>query len=92
MLAKMIDWIRGVPAPQDEPVCRAHGFPMELHKKVGKPTRYQDQQTASYTMLYRCVVPGCNETAERTRIRTQIPVPGELTDRPTWAERDRKAL
>jgi hypothetical protein len=87
-----MDFIRGVPPPDDDPVCPVHREPMELYKKLGKPTRYQDQQTASYTMIYRCVVAGCGESAERTRVRNQIPAPGEITDRPHWAERDRKAL
>jgi hypothetical protein len=90
MVARMIDWLRGAQPPQDDPVCRMHGVPMELHKKVGRPARFHEQQTASYTLLYRCVVPGCNETDTRTRIRNQIPAPGEQTERPAWATRDRK--
>lgn len=92
MLARMMDWIKGTPAPDDEPVCRLHGVPMELYKKVGKPARFHEQQTATYTMLYHCVVPGCDESAERTRVRTQIPVPLGITERPPWANRDRKVL
>lgn len=65
---------------------------MALHKKVGRPTRFQEQQTATYTLLFRCTVPGCDETAERKRIRNQIPAPGELTERPTWAAKDRKGF
>ncbi|HUG15050.1 MAG TPA: hypothetical protein VMM78_08525 [Thermomicrobiales bacterium] len=92
MLARMVDWLRGVQSPQGDPVCRMHGVPMELHKKVGRPARFQEQQTASYTLLYRCVVPGCNETDTRTRVRNQIPAPGETTERPIWASRDRKGF
>lgn len=92
MVARMIDWLRGVQPPQDDPVCRRHDVPMELHKKVGRPARFHEQQTESYTLLYRCVVPSCNETATRTRIRNQIPAPGELTERPTWASKDRKSF
>jgi hypothetical protein len=92
MVARMIDWLRGVQPPQDDPVCRIHGEPMLLFKKVGRPARFQEQQTASYTLIYRCVVSGCDETATRTRVRNQIPAPGELTERPVWASRDRKGF
>lgn len=91
MVARVIDWIRGAPPPQDEPVCRTHGVPMALQKKVGRPARFHEQQTQSYTMIYRCPVPGCDETETRTRIRTQIPAPGEFTERPEWALRDRRS-
>jgi hypothetical protein len=93
MVARMMQWLRGEqPAQDDVPVCRIHGEPMELFKKVGNPARFTDQETATYTLLFRCVVPDCNETDTRRRIRTQIPVPGEITARPEWASRDRKGI
>ena len=93
MLAKMIQWMRGdEPVQDDIPECRMHNVQMELFKKVGKPARFQDQETETYSLLFRCPVPGCDETADRRRIRTQIPVPGERTDRPAFAIRDRKGL
>jgi hypothetical protein len=93
MVARLVQWIKGVEPEQDDiPRCRAHGEQMELFKKVGKPARFTDQPTESYTLLFRCPVPGCGEHAERTRIRNQIPVPGERTERPVWATRDRKGL
>jgi hypothetical protein len=93
MLAKMIEWMRGdEPVQDDIPECRMHNVPMELFKKVGKPARFQDQETETYALLFRCPVPGCDETAERRRVRNQIPVPGERTARPAYAIRDRKGL
>jgi hypothetical protein len=85
--------MKGVEPEQDDiPRCPTHGAQMLLHKKVGKPTRFTDQETSTYTLLFVCPVPGCGETAERRRIRTQIPVPGERTERPAWASRSRKSL
>ncbi len=93
MLTRMMQWARGEEPPQDDqPVCRRHGVPMELFKKVGKPAHFTDQETETYTLLYRCTVPECDESAERRRIRNQIPVPGERTQRPPWASRDRKGI
>lgn len=93
MLARMIQWAKGVEPDQDElPECRMHGVPMELFKKVGKPARFHDQETETYTLIFRCPVAGCDESAERRRVRNQIPVPGQTTDRPAWASRDRKGL
>jgi hypothetical protein len=92
VIAKILAWVRGEEPPQDDvPVCPEHGEPMALFKKVGKPARYTDQETETYQFLYRCVVPGCDESATRRRIRTQIPVPGETTERPAWTQR-RKSL
>ena len=93
MVAKMIQWIRGDMPPQDDvPLCPDHKTEMELYKKLGKPARYTDQETQTYTLMFRCTIPGCGESAERTRVRNQIPVPGERTTRPPWASRDRKGL
>ena len=88
-----MQWIRGDVPPQDDvPVCPRHNIPMVLYKKLGKPTRFADQEYETYTLLFKCTVSECGESAERTRIRTQIPVPGERTERPAWASRDRKGL
>lgn len=93
MVAKLFHWIRGDVAPQDDvPVCPNHDVPMDLYKKLGKPARFAEQETQTYTLIFKCPVPGCGESAERTRVRAQIPVPGEQTARPPWAARDRKSL
>ena len=93
MVQRMINWIKGVrPAQDDIPRCGTHGEPMVLFKKVGKPARFTDQETETYTLLFRCPVPGCGVTAERQRIRNQIPVPGERTERPGWASNVKKSL
>lgn len=68
-------------------MCPNHDTPMELFKTVGRPARFTDQETGSYTLIYRCPIEGCDEQATRERLRTQIPVPGEGTPRPSWAKR-----
>lgn len=93
MLQKVLDWVRGETAHESEwPECPLHGVQMEMFKKVGQPTNLTEQETETYTLLYRCPLDGCDEQATRRRIRSQIPVPGEQTPRPSWAERDRKTL
>lgn len=83
-------WVRGTTiGDEEDPVCPDHGVAMEHFKNLGKPARFQDQATQTYTLLYRCPVPGCDNTAERERVRNQIPVTGERTPRPAWTKRDR---
>lgn len=89
MLQRVLDWARGTIAEDTNwPECPLHGVRMELFKTVGAPTRFTDQETGSYTLLFRCTEPGCDEQQTRQRLRTQIPVPGERTARPSWAKRD----
>jgi hypothetical protein len=89
VLQKVLDWARGEIAVETSwPVCPVHDTQMELFKTLGTPTRFTDQETVSYTLLYRCTEPGCDEQATRNRVRTQVPVPGERTKRPSWAKRD----
>lgn len=89
-MSKLLRWIRGTtPGEEETPVCPDHGVEMELFKKVGKPARFADQATQTYTLLYRCPVPGCDHTATRERVRNQIPVAGEQTARPAWSKQDR---
>lgn len=87
---KLMRWLRGATIQdEDTPVCPDHGVTMDLFKNVGKPARFSDQATQTYTLLYRCPVPGCDNTAERERVRNQIPVSGEQTPRPAWSKQDR---
>ena len=74
------------------PECPDHGTQMELYKKLGRPARYSDQETETYVLIFRCTDPGCDRTAERSRVRNQIPVPGENTERPSWVKRSRRSL
>jgi hypothetical protein len=84
----LIAWVRGDKRDDDEwPMCPDHNIAMVLYKKVGKPARYEDQENETYTLIFRCPAPGCDNVANRTRLRTQIPVPGEDTGRPSWAQR-----
>jgi hypothetical protein len=86
VLERFAAWLRGAELPQDDiPVCPLHDEPMQLFKKVGNPARFSDQETETYTLIFRCPVPGCDESATRRRVRTQIPAPGETTERPDWA-------
>ena len=71
------------------PECPEHGVEMRLRGKQGRPTRFSDQTEEEYTLIYFCPVDGCNETAHVTRVKTQIPVPGEPPERPAFARRGR---
>ena len=75
---------RDRPEP-DIPLCPTHGVEMCLRGKQGHPTRFSDQSEEEYTLIYFCPVDECNETATRTRVNTQIPVPGESPVRPSFA-------
>lgn len=84
---------RRVPEEPDIPLCRDHQVEMRLRGKLGKPTRFADQSEEEYTLIYFCPVEQCNETAERVKVRTQIPVPGEPPERPTFSRPgERKTL
>ncbi len=72
------------------PICPDHKTEMRLRGKQGRPTRFADQSEEEYTLIYFCPVEGCNETASRVRVRTQIPVPGEPPERPLFARRGRE--
>lgn len=67
------------------PVCPDHRATMLLRGKQGKPTRFSDQSEEEYTLIYYCPVERCNQTDTRVRVRTQIPVPGESPERPTFS-------
>lgn len=71
----------------DVPVCPEHRVEMRLRGKQGRPTRFTAQTEEEYTLIYFCPVEACNETATRTRIKTQIPVPSENPERPAFARR-----
>lgn len=93
MLQKVLDWARGTVAEESGwPVCPVHDVRMELFKTVGRPAYFTDQETGSYTLLYRCPLDDCDEQSTRRRLRTQIPVPGERTERPSWAKRNRQDI
>lgn len=72
----------------DVPICPDHKVEMRLRGKQGRPTRFADQTEEEYTLLYFCPVPECNQTAAVSRVRTQIPAPGEAPERPVFARRD----
>jgi hypothetical protein len=67
------------------PVCPDHHLEMRLRGRLGKPSRFSDQSEEEYTLIYFCPADGCNQTATRVRVRTQIPVPGEAPDRPIYS-------
>ena len=69
------------------PLCPDHKTEMHLRGKQGRPTRFGNQTEEEYTMLFFCPVEGCNHTAQVTRVKTQIPAPGEAPERPTFARR-----
>lgn len=61
---------------------------MSLRGKQGRPTRFSDQSEEEYTLIYYCPVDRCNHTAQKKRVSTQIPVPGETPDRPAFSRRE----
>jgi hypothetical protein len=69
------------------PLCPDHHVEMRLRGKLGRPTRFSDQTEEEYTLVYFCPVEGCNHTDTRTRVKTQIPVPGESPERPAFSRR-----
>jgi len=75
---------RNAPEP-DIPLCADHKAEMRLRGKQGRPTRFSSQTEEEYTLIFYCPVEGCNHTAERKRVKTQIPVPGEPPPRPPFA-------
>lgn len=85
---RVLDTVLRRQRPEPEvPVCRDHKIEMRLRGKQGRPARFSDQTEEEYTFIYFCPVEGCNNTAEVTRVRTQIPVPGEPPARPPFARR-----
>lgn len=85
-MQRMLDTILGrereIPAI---PVCSDHKVEMHLRGKLGRPTRFTDQTEEEYTLIYYCPTEECNQTDTRERARTQIPVPNEPPDRPSFA-------
>jgi hypothetical protein len=69
------------------PLCPDHKVNMRLRGKQGRPTRFTAQTEEEYTLIYFCPVEGCNQTELRKRNKTQIPVPGEAPERPSFARR-----
>lgn len=67
------------------PVCPDHHIEMRLRGKMGRPTRFSDQSSSEYDLIYFCPVEGCINTDVRQRQRLQIPVPGAAPERPIFA-------
>jgi hypothetical protein len=85
---KVLDVIfRNARVEPETPVCPEHKVEMRLRGKFGRPARFSNQTEETYTLIYFCPTDGCNETATRNPVKTQIPVPGEAPDRPSFARR-----
>lgn len=85
-MPSLIDVIfRRVPEQPDIPECPDHKVEMRLRGKQGKPTRFFEQSESEYTFIYYCPVEECNQTDTRVRVRTQVPVPGESPERPSFS-------
>jgi hypothetical protein len=69
----------------DVPLCPDHKVEMRLRGKQGRPTRFSAQTEEEYTLIFFCPVEGCNQTGTRKRTKTQIPVPTEYPERPSFA-------
>ena len=89
-MLRILDVILGRDRPEPEiPICPEHDVEMRLRGKQGRPARFTDQTEEEYTLIYFCPVPDCNHTAERKRVATEIPAPGESPSRPSFARRGR---
>ncbi len=88
MVARVLDIVfrrqREVPRV---PLCPDHNVEMDLPGKMGRPSRFSDMTQETYTLIYFCPVPGCDNSAEVEQARSQIPVPGAQPERPTYARR-----
>lgn len=85
-MPSLIDVIfRRVPEQPDIPVCPDHKVEMRFRGQQAKPTRFFNQSESEYTLIYFCPVEECNNTDSRVRFRTQVPVPGESPERPTYS-------
>lgn len=88
MVARILDIVFRRPRVEPPvPICADHKVEMHLRGKMGRPSRFSDMTEESYTQIYFCPVPGCDHSAEVTRSRSQIPVPGEAPLRPSFARR-----
>jgi hypothetical protein len=89
MVQRVLDVIFRRERPEPEiPVCPDHKVEMRLRGKQGRPTRFSEQTEEEYTLIYFCPVEDCNHTATVTRVKTQIPVPGEPPPRPPFGRRE----
>lgn len=89
MVQRVLDWVfKRERVKPDVPVCPGHHVPMQMRGVIGSPTRFSYQTEETYTVVYFCPIPGCDETATEQLSMTQIPVPGAAPRRPTYARQD----
>jgi hypothetical protein len=89
VVQRVLDWVFKRERPEPAvPLCPDHHVPMQMRGFIGRPARFSDQTEESYTVIYYCPVPGCDETATVTMMQTQIPVPGAAPRRPDFARQD----
>ena len=88
VVARILDTVfrRNVEVPAI-PVCPDHHVEMQLRGKMGRPARFADTTSQSYTHIYFCPVPGCDQSSEKQVNRQQIAVPGVPPARPTFSRR-----
>lgn len=88
-MPSLVDRITGKKVQDpDIPVCPDHDVEMHLRGKLGRPSRFHDQQSEEYTLIYFCPHHGCSNTADREVRRTQAAVPGAQPARPRFARRN----
>ena len=89
VVQRVLDWVfkREREKPESRS-ARSTTCPMLMRGVMGRPTRFSYQTEETYTVIYFCPVPGCDETAEVQMAMTQIPVPGAAPRRPDYARRD----
>ena len=85
-MQRLIDIILGRERVEPEiPVCPNHHVEMHLRGKLGRPSRFADQTEEEYTLIYYCPVDECNETDTREKVRSQIPSPAAVVERPGFS-------
>ncbi len=89
MVQRVLDWVlKRERTKPDVPECPSHRVSMQMRGVMGRPARFSYQTEETYTVIYYCPVPTCDETAEEQLAMTQIPVPGAAPRRPDYARRD----
>jgi len=85
-MPSLLDTILGrKPEESKIPNCPVHDLEMDLRGKLGRPSRFAATEEENYTLIYICPREDCNDTAERTVRRTQIPIPGHAPRRPEYS-------
>lgn len=85
MIDRVVNWVlHKDPVKPSTPACPDHKIPMLLRGSMGTPARADGQSEATYTQIYYCGAPQCNQTAQVTRLKSQGAAPVEAPERPEY--------